>query len=328
VIASNSGRLRTRLFRYLLLGTVVLWLIFTARFFTIADPIRDALRAILSFHAQVGALDLSVADVFAFAITLWAAVVLARLVSFLLELGLEKRGLARGVPTAISRTASYAIIALGTVLAFLASGMDVTKFAVVLGTLGVGIGFGLQNVVNNFVSGLILLYERPVQLGDIIEVGKVNGTVKRIGIRSSTVETDQGAEVVVPNADLISGQVTNWTLSHQQRRMDIDVTVPSDSAPERVRDLLVQVASKNPAVLAKPEPVALLTGITGGLQFQLRAWTDRSDTWTQVASDLRSDINQALDGGSVESPQTEVVVGAVNPSAGPKPGEDGKPVAR
>jgi len=131
-------------------------------------------------------------------------------------------------------------------------------------------------------------------MGDIIEVGNVIGTVKRIGIRSSTLETDQGAEVVVPNGELISTRVTNWTLSHRRRRMDIDVTVPSDAAPERVRAMLVQIATTNPAVLPRPEPVALLTGFANGLQFQLRAWTDRTESWTQVASDLRTTINQAL----------------------------------
>ena len=171
-----------------------------------------------------------------------------------LEEGLANKGLARGVPAAISRTASYAVVAVGTVLAFLASGMELTKFTVIVGTLGVGIGFGLQNVVNNFVSGLILLYERPVQVGDVIEVGKVTGTVRRIGIRSSTVATPQGAEVVVPNANLISNEVINWTLSDRRRRADIDVGVAYGTPPEKVRTLLLQVAGAHPEVMKLPEP--------------------------------------------------------------------------
>src|SRR5256885_6156198 len=95
-----------------------------------------------------------------------------------------------------------------------------TRFAVLAGTLGVGIGFGLQNVVNNFVSGLILLYEQPVQVGDVIELGQLSGEVRRIGVRSSTVRTGQGADVIVPNSNFISAEVVNWTGSDRSRRVD------------------------------------------------------------------------------------------------------------
>lgn len=241
---------------------------------------------------------------------------MARLVGFFLAEGLANRGLARGVPTAISRTASYVVIGMGTVLAFLASGMEVTRFTVVLGTLGVGIGFGLQNVVNNFVSGLILLYERPVQVGDVIEVGTVVGTVRRIGIRSSTVATAQGAEVVVPNANLISNEVINWTLSDRLRRMEIDVGVAYGTPPERVQSLLMQVAAENPSVLRMPEPAALFMGFgDSALNFQLRAWTDRSDIWPQVASDLRTATNRVLGeaGISIPFPQRDLHLVSVDP---------------
>src|SRR5262249_22457125 len=171
------GLFRTRTLRYLRWGAALLWVFGTARLFRIATPLWDALMSVVAFHMRVGRIDISIGDILAFGITLWLSILLARVTSFSLEEGLANRGLARGVPTAISRTAFYAIVALGTVLAFLASGMEVTRFAVVVGTLGVGIGFGLQNVVNNFVSGLILLYERPVQVGDVIKVGDVTGTV-------------------------------------------------------------------------------------------------------------------------------------------------------
>jgi small-conductance mechanosensitive channel len=138
------------------------------------------------------------------------------------------------------------VIAVGAVLAVLASGTELTRVTVLVGTLGVGIGFGLQDVVNNFVSGLILLYERPVQVGDVIQVGDVEGIVRRIGIRSSTVFTEQGSEVVVPNAHLISNEVTNWTLSDKRRRTDIDVAVAEAASPERVGELLLQVAGAHP----------------------------------------------------------------------------------
>ncbi|HUM11971.1 MAG TPA: mechanosensitive ion channel domain-containing protein [Myxococcaceae bacterium] len=302
MVADNAELFRARGTRYLRWAVALLWLFATAQLFRIGAPIWAWVQRLLSWHGRVGALDLSLGDVLAFAVTLWVAVLLGRLVGFVLEEGLANRGLARGVPTAISRTATYAVVAIGTVLAFLASGMEMTRFTVIVGTLGVGIGFGLQNVVNNFVSGLILLYERPVQVGDVIEVGKVVGTVRRIGIRSSTVATAQGAEVVVPNASLISNELINWTLSDRRRRTDIDLGVAYGTPPERVRELLLQVASQHPEVLKVPEPVALFTGFgDSALNFQLQVWT-AADTWVRVASELRTAIDRVLGEAGIAIP--------------------------
>jgi small-conductance mechanosensitive channel len=324
VVVSHAPLFRTRTIRYLQWGAAALWVLGTARLFRIATPLWEAVASVVTFHVRLGAINISIGDILAFAITLWLSVLLARLTSFSLEEGLANRGLARGVPTAISKTAFYAIIAVGTVLAFLASGMEVTRFAVIVGTLGVGIGFGLQNVVNNFVSGLILLYERPIQIGDVIKVGDVAGTVQRIGIRSSTVATGSGAEVIVPNGDLISKELTNWTLSDRLRQFGIDVTVGSGAPPERVEALLLQVAKANAGVLQKPAPVALLTGFNNGLNFQLLAWTERPD-WPQVASDLRAAITRALAEADIRGPQNEVRVVSIDRVLPGPPSADGDP---
>ena len=331
IVAGNAALFRARGTRYLRWGAGLLWVLTTARLFKIAAPLWAAVAQVVWFRVRVGSLDLSLGDLLAFAITLWIAVLLARLVRFVLEEGLANRGLARGVPTAISRTASYVVVGVGTVLAFLASGMEVTRFTVVLGTLGVGIGFGLQNVVNNFVSGLILLYERPVQVGDVIEVGTVVGTVRRIGIRSSTVATAQGAEVIVPNANLISNELINWTLSDRLRRLEIDVGVAYGTPPERVQSLLMQVAAANPTVVRTPEPAALFMGFgDSALNFQLRAWTDRSDIWPNVASDLRTAINRVLDeaGISIPFPQRDLHLVSVDPGVPALLRKDDEPAGR
>ncbi|MGZ6078028.1 MAG: mechanosensitive ion channel family protein [Myxococcaceae bacterium] len=316
LVADNATLFRTRGTRFLRWVAALLWLFVTAHAFKISEPIWATLQRIVWFRVKVGSLDLSPGDLLAFAITLWIAILLSRLVSFLLEEGLANKGLARGVPAAISRTASYAVVAVGTVLAFLASGMDLTKFTVIVGTLGVGIGFGLQNVVNNFVSGLILLYERPVQVGDVIQVGTVTGTVRRIGIRSSTVATPQGAEVVVPNANLISNELINWTLSDRRRRAEIDVGVAYGTDPERVRTLLLQVAGGHAEVMKHPEPAALFTGFgDSALNFQLLVFT-AADVWGRVASDLRTEICRVLEaeGISIPFPQRDLHLVSVEPS--------------
>lgn len=329
LVAENAAAFRTRGTRFLRLLAVLGWIFVTCQVFKISGPLWSTIQQIVWFRVKVGSLDLSPGDLLAFAITLWVAVLLSRLVSFLLEEGLSNKGLARGVPAAISRTAGYAVVAVGTVLAFLASGMNLTKFTVIVGTLGVGIGFGLQNVVNNFVSGLILLYERPVQVGDVIAVGTVTGTVRRIGIRSSTVATPQGAEVVVPNANLISNELINWTLSDRRRRAEIDVGVAYGTAPEKVRALLLQVAEGHPEVMKHPAPAALFTGFgDSALNFQLLVWT-AADGWGQVASELRTEICRVFEAEeiSIPFPQRDLRLVSVDPSAAETLREAGGPDA-
>ncbi|RPH68605.1 MAG: hypothetical protein EHM78_18300 [Myxococcaceae bacterium] len=314
LIAGNAELFQTRGTRYLRWALGLLWLVATARLFRIDVPIWDTAQRVVSWRARMGSLDLSLGDVLAFVITLWISVLLGRLLGFVLDEGLKTRGLGRGVHTAISRTVTYAVIAVGTVLAVLASGTELTRLTVLIGTLGVGIGFGLQDVVNNFVSGLILIYERPVQVGDVIEVGDVMGTVRRIGIRSSTVATEQGSEVVVPNAHLISNEVTNWTLTDKRRRTDIDVAVAEATSPERVGELLLQVAGAHPEVLKAPEPLALFAGFgNSALNFQLQIWTPE-EIRDRVASEVRTAIGRVLGEAGIQFPQNEVHLVSVGQS--------------
>jgi small-conductance mechanosensitive channel len=189
---------------------------------------------------------------------------------------------------------NYAILALGFVVALGVLGIDLTKMTVLAGAFGVGIGFGLQSVVNNFVSGLILLFERPLHVGDTVQVGNLAGRVRRIGIRASVVRTAQGAEIIVPNAQLITEQVTNWTLSDQLRRIDLSVGVSYGTAPQKVIELLESVARAHPKVLHEPAPRALFMGYgDNSINFELRAWVEFIN-WQQVHSDLTVAVYDAV----------------------------------
>ena len=126
----------------------------------------------------------------------------------------------------------YAILLVGFFFAVAAMGIDMTKFTILAGAFGVGLGFGLQNIVNNFVSGLVLLFERPVHVGDMIQVGEREGRLRHIGMRASVIRTLEGSEVIVPNGQLISEEVLNWTLSDQQRRLEIPVGVAYGTDPD------------------------------------------------------------------------------------------------
>jgi small-conductance mechanosensitive channel len=233
---------------------------------------------------------------------------------FLEEEAFPRMRLRRGVGNAISTLLHYIVLLLGFVFALSAAGMDFTRVALFAGAFSVGIGFGLQSVVNNFVSGLILLFERPVQIGDMVEVGTLQGEVRRIGARSSTVRTFDGAEVIVPNANLITEPVVNWTLSDRRRRLDLEVGVAYGTEPEAVLELLEGVAEAHDLVLETPQAQALFLEFgDSSLNFRLRVWIPRYEEGFAIRSQLTVAINAALrDAGiTIPFPQRDLHVRSV-----------------
>jgi small-conductance mechanosensitive channel len=215
---------------------------------------------------------------------------------FLLEEDVYDRlNLGRGIPYAISTMLHYTTLLLGFFVALGALGIDLTKLTILAGAFSVGIGFGLQNVINNFVSGLILLFERPIKVDDVIEVGGNVGEVTRIGIRASVIRTADGSEIIVPNGSLISSQVTNWTFSDRKRAVEICVNVAGGTDPQRVVELLKTTAASHPGVAKEPLPQVYVTNFSAGaLTFQIRAWIDRYEDLAELRSDLSLAVNKAL----------------------------------
>jgi small-conductance mechanosensitive channel len=293
------------------------WFEATLDSFTIRDPVLGGLRSVVTTPLRVGAVSLSLSDLLAFAATIGAAVLLSRLIRFVLEEDVFPRVvLRRGVPNAVSTSIHYVLLVLGFMLAVAAAGMDLSRLALLAGAFGVGIGFGLQNVVNNFVSGLILLFERPIQVGDTIEVGGLLGDVRSIGIRASTVRTVDGAEVIIPNGSLISDQVINWTLSDRRRRVIVKVGVAYGTDPEKVLKILSEVAQTHPTVLDDPKPQADFLGFgDSSLDFQLRCWIPRFEEGFGMRSALAIAINAQLrDAGiQIPFPQRDLHVRSIDP---------------
>lgn len=266
--------------------------------------VRAATDALLDTGFDVGALSISVRALAASASVALATVVMTGLTSFVLDREVFPRlNLRPGAGYAIATFIRWVMIIIGTVLALAALGLDMSKITLIAGALGVGVGFGLQGVVNNFVSGLILIVERPVSVGDTIEIGALSGEIKRIGIRSSSVRTALGAEVVVPNAELTSKEVINWTRSDRQRRYDIDVAVAYGADPEQVMRLLVEAAAQVPEVMRHPLPVAVFKGFgQNALDFKLQAWVDRLELGLQAQNALRVAILRKLDHAGILIP--------------------------
>jgi small-conductance mechanosensitive channel len=252
----------------------------------------------------VGNFSFALGDLLIFFITIWLSLVLSRFIRFILEEDvLPRLPLPRGVPASISILTNYSILAIGFLIALTAAGVEWSKFALLAGAFGVGIGFGLQNVVNNFISGLILIFERPIKVGDTVEVGILKGTVKRIGIRSSTIRTFDGAEVIVPNGTLIQSEVTNWTLSDQLRRIEVKVGVSYGSDPNQVLKILQKVANDHPGVLEYPAPMVLFQGFgESSLDFSLRVWTSDFDNWLTFSSEITLQVHNVLKEANIEIP--------------------------
>ncbi len=153
----------------------------------------------------------------------------------------------------------------------------------------------MQNIFNNFVSGIILLFERPIKIGDVIDVGGNIGEVKHIGIRASVIRTAEGSEIIVPNGLLISSQVTNWTFSDRRRAVEVSVSVAGGADLPNVTELLKNAALEQSGVAKEPLPQVYVVNFAGGaVALQLRAWTDRYQDWTQVRSDLSMAVNDVL----------------------------------
>jgi small-conductance mechanosensitive channel len=310
MVRRHRDLLERRLRRALVLVAIGGWVARSLDYVGLFQPAMGFVGAVLAAPLGRGSIQISLGDILEFALTLLVAYLASAFIRFVLtEEVYPRTGLTRGLSYAISSLLNYVIIALGFVLALGALGLDLTKVTVLAGAFGVGIGFGLQSVVNNFVSGLILLFERPIHVGDIVEVGDLSGEVSRIGIRASTVRTWQGAEIIVPNAQLVTERVTNWTLSDRTRRIDLRVGVDYGSAPDKVVAVLEAVARAHPQIMQTPAPQAVFSAYgDSSINYQLRAWTNRFERWPAIQTELAAAVYAALHaaGMSLPFPQREV----------------------
>jgi potassium-dependent mechanosensitive channel len=264
----------------------------------------EAITGLLSMRATIGSQQLTLGVVLLAIAALGVAYVVSWMLQTLLtEKLLVRRNLDVGVSISITRLLHYALVSLGYVVALVVLGVDLTKMTLLASALGVGIGFGLQTIVNNFVCGLILLLERPVRVGDTIEMGGEWVRIAKIGLRSTTVRTLDQADVIVPNTDLVTNQVTNWTLTDRHARTTIPVGVAYRSDVNLVMQTLKECALAHPEVLKTPQPEILFRSFgDSALNFELRAWVKDVDRRLQVASDLNQDIDRRFHEAGIEIP--------------------------
>lgn len=235
-------------------------------------------------------------------------------VTRLLQRGMERHFLPnitqdQGVRDALKTGVGYLGIVIAALIGISTLGLDLSNLALVAGALSVGIGFGMQNVVNNFVSGLILLIERPIKPGDWVVIGSHEGTVKKVNVRSTEIETFQRASVIIPNADLIASPVTNWTHKNIQGRIDLAVGVAYGTDVNNVRDILLEIGRSHPDVLQYPEPYVLFQSFgNSSLDFELRCYLKDIGNYLRVPSDLRFAIDKAFHENNIEIPFPQRVI--------------------
>jgi small-conductance mechanosensitive channel len=280
---------------------------------------RTWLGKVFDFHIMGGSSEATLGGLLGFFVIILVGYGIANAIRFFFrEEFLRRFHLSRGLPELIASIIYYLLMLIVVLAAVNAAGVELNKFTVLTGAFGVGIGFGLQNIINNFVSGLILQFERPIHIDDILEVDNNTGRVTRIGIRSSTIRTFQGAEVIIPNATLISNKVINWTLSESQRRRELPVGVAYGSDPKTVLKILRDAAARHELVLTKPEPMVYFTGFgDSALNFELHFWVMQENNGLQITSEVALAAMQMFEGAGIEIPfpQRDLHVRSVDPAA-------------
>ena len=227
-----------------------------------------------------------------------------RLKKLLIDKILTKAGMEPGLTATIGTVTRFSILLVGSIIIVQSAGIDLSALTVLAGALGVGIGFGLQNVTDNFISGIIILFEKPIKVGDRIEVGGVEGDVISISVRATTILTNDNISIIVPNSEFISSRVINWSHNDRNIRFRLPVGVSYNEDPEKVKTLLLDVADRNLHILRKPGPMVLFDGFgDSSLDFTLAVWTStHTDKPRILKSELYFEIFKVFKENHIEIP--------------------------
>jgi potassium efflux system protein len=319
VVARHSEPLLKSLGSLLNVAALAVWVVVALISFHVYQPVADSVSDVLGYPIEVGQISITLGGVLLFLVSVWVSLWLAKLVRIALrDAVLPNIELPHGASNSIATLSYYAVATVGLLVALAATGLQLSQLTIVVGALGVGIGFGLQNIVNNFVSGLILMFERPIQPGDVVEVAGASGTVLEIGMRATRLRTSEGADVVVPNGTLLSQNLLNWTLSDKSRRLDVNVGVAFGGDLKRVLEILMDAATTTPGLATSPPPSVNFLGIgNNSLNFAISAWTNDFDNCGAVRSAMMGRVYDALMAAGIEMPfpQQDLQLRTLSPEA-------------
>ena len=283
----------------------ILWIVKLLENLDIDDYIYGKLGDFLTHSYSVGKTEFTFGSMVIFVVVIYISVIISRVISYFYDYADQQSvsaGSSRKNRTSILLV-RLSVFSAGFIAAIIFSGIPLTEVTIVIGALGVGIGFGLQNIVNNLVSGVILAFEKPVQVGDIIEVGNRSGKIVDIGIRASKIEAGDGSELIVPNGDLISQHVVNWTLTNNNRRVELIVGVAYGSDVDRVEAMLKTIVRNRKDIMQSPAPLVFLHNFSdSSVDFRLLFWAADIDNWLSLKSDVMSEVYTEFAKQGIEIP--------------------------
>lgn len=289
------------LFSYL---AIAIWGYYFLESLGVLDTVFDEIGSFLTAQRNILNASFTFAQIAVFVLIIYVATFLANTISYIASIKDEQnttaiRNKKLGSSILLIR---LSVLIVGFLIAIAASGIPLDKIAIVLGALSVGIGFGLQTIVNNLVSGIILAFEKPIQIGDIIQVGTIEGVVKDIGIRASKIKNWEGAEVIIPNGDLLAQHLTNWTLSDKQRRVELIIGVAYDSDMDLVTSLIQEQLNSEEILNAPPPRVLLQNFADNSVNFRVLFWVNDVDVWITIRDHVMRGIFKSFKENDIEIP--------------------------
>ncbi len=290
--------------RIVTIAAFIGWTLVSLTGLRVLVPLTSIVSDVLAAHWTMGQITISLGRTLGFIVAVWVAIRASRITQVMLHDDVLPRfALPRGVPKAISTVANYVMVLLGILIGAGILGIELSNVTLIISALGVGIGFGLQNVVNNLVSGFILIFERSIQIGDAIQLSDLFGKVTHIGLRASTIRTFNGSEVIVPNGELVSTRVINWTLSDRHRRLETNVGVAYGTDPELVHTVIGAALKNEADVMKDPEPIVMFEAFgDSALNFRVYFWIIDFDRGNLVIDRVNTAIARALNSAGIAIP--------------------------
>jgi potassium-dependent mechanosensitive channel len=297
----NFVDLKNKLRNVLWVVAIFIWILSILKNLTLYDRFSEILLYFIHKPRTIGSISFSFASGLLFILIIWISSVLSQFVNFFFD---EKHNPGPQKKTKLGSIALIVRISIwtaGFLIAVAAAGIPINKISILIGALGVGIGFGLQNLVNNLVSGIIIAFERPIQIGDTIEIGGKTGTVQEIGVRSSQINNGEGANIIVPNGDLLSQQLINWTLHNRNRRIKVPISIPFKSDFRKARDLILDEINRNQKIMQDPKPAVTVDTFTNNsVNYEIKFWVPDMSEVGSIRNELMLDIIESFAKNGIE----------------------------
>jgi len=305
----------------LILLASLLWIFFLLQNLNIDDWVSDNIQDIFNQSHSVAGSSFTFGGFIIFIFVIWLSSVAAKVISYLFDISAQ-RVTDLSVLKRKNRTSALIIrigvFSIGFLLAVAASGFPIDKLTIIISAFGVGIGFGLQNIVNNLVSGLIMAFEKPINIGDVIQVDGHMGTMREIGIRASKVVTGDGSEVIIPNGDFISHQVVNWTLSNSNRQIDLRIITAYGVDIAKVKEVLNNVLIGRDDIMSSPAPAIFLNNVSeNAIEFKVLFWVADISKTGELKSRILAEIYQAIIAEGIALPSTQKEIKVYFPEGAP-----------